>query len=168
VAAHAASVISRVPERAADCALAPPSRCRSMFSSTMIASSITTPIASVSPSSVIVLSVKSNTQIRPNVATIDSGIAAATIIVGRKRRMNTNTTSTASTPPNKSAVIVSSNDSRITCVLSRKPSRFAIWMPAGVCARALSMRRTNSSTIATELPFDCLDRPSATPGLPFM
>ena len=57
VAAVAANAISRVPMRAAAYASSPPSRWRSMFSSTTIASSITTPTASVMPSSVIVLSV---------------------------------------------------------------------------------------------------------------
>ena len=45
---------------------------------------------------------------------------------------------------------------------SRSGSRRACACASRPCAG------TNSSTIATELPFDCLERPSATPGLPFM
>jgi hypothetical protein len=62
VAAVAAKAISRVPLLAASVALSPCSRCRSMFSSTTIASSITTPTASAMPSSVMVLSVKPATR----------------------------------------------------------------------------------------------------------
>ena len=122
VAATAAKVISRVPSRAASSAFLPSSRWRSMFSRTMIASSITTPIARVSPSSVIVLSVKSKIQIIPKVVISDIGIAAATIRVGLKRRTKTNTTTTASSPPTQSASIVSSKDSRIVRELSMNPS----------------------------------------------
>ena len=57
VAAVAAKAISLVPRDAASCDGSPMSRCRSMFSSTTIASSITTPTARVMASSVIVLSV---------------------------------------------------------------------------------------------------------------
>jgi hypothetical protein len=57
VAAVAAKAIWRVPLEAASRAEAPSSRWRSMFSSTTMASSITTPTASVMPSSVMVLSV---------------------------------------------------------------------------------------------------------------
>ena len=58
VAASAAKVISRAPSRAASTRDFPISRWRTMFSSTMIASSTTMPIASDSPSSVKKLSVK--------------------------------------------------------------------------------------------------------------
>ena len=57
VAAVAANAICRAPISAALRVDSPDSRCRSMFSSTMIASSITTPTASAMPSSVIVFSV---------------------------------------------------------------------------------------------------------------
>ena len=57
VEAVAAKAISRVPLEAASKGSSPCSRCRSMFSSTTIASSITTPTASASASSVIVFRV---------------------------------------------------------------------------------------------------------------
>ena len=57
VAERAANAICRVPSRAAVTLSAPPSRCRTMFSSTMMASSTTMPTASESPSSVNVLNV---------------------------------------------------------------------------------------------------------------
>ena len=58
VAAIAAKVIWRAPVLAAATGAIPLSRYRTMFSSTMIASSTTMPTASESPSSVKVLSVK--------------------------------------------------------------------------------------------------------------
>src|SRR5882757_6720140 len=57
-----------------------------MFSSTTIASSITMPTASASASSVIMLSVKCASIIRPNVEMIDTGIEIAAITVERKLR----------------------------------------------------------------------------------
>ena len=57
VAAVAAKAISLVPRDAASWEESPWSRWRSMFSSTTIASSITTPTASVMASSVMVFSV---------------------------------------------------------------------------------------------------------------
>ncbi len=83
VAAVAAKAICAVPLEAATRGSSPSSRCRSMFSSTTIASSITTPTASVIASSVIVLSVKPSSHITPKVVTSEIGIAAPTISVGR-------------------------------------------------------------------------------------
>ena len=57
VAAVAAKAISAVPRDAASRGGVPCSRCRSMFSSTTMASSTTTPTASAIASSVMVLSV---------------------------------------------------------------------------------------------------------------
>ena len=70
-----------------------------MFSSTTIASSITMPTESVSASIVIMLSVKPMYQIRPNVATIDVGIAMAEMIVERRFIRNSITTNAASSEP---------------------------------------------------------------------
>ena len=72
---------------------------RQMFSSTTIASSMTMPTASVSASIVIEFSVNPMYQIRPNVATIDVGIAMAEIIVERTFQRKTKTTSAASSDP---------------------------------------------------------------------
>ena len=58
VAASAAKVISRAPSREASTLLFPISVCRTIFSSTMIASSTTMPMARERPSSVKKLSVK--------------------------------------------------------------------------------------------------------------
>ena len=63
-----------------------------MFSSTTMASSITTPTISTSASIVTLLSVKSSAHIMPNVEITDAGIATAAIIVERQLRMNASTT----------------------------------------------------------------------------
>ena len=101
-----------------------------MFSSTTIASSITTPTASASASSVMVLSVKPKIHMKPKVPISEIGIAAATINVGRVRRRNTKTVRTASSAPKISANCVSATDSRIdfeksaaaSCSLNEKPT----------------------------------------------
>ena len=66
-----------------------------MFSRTTIASSMTMPTASVRPSSVMLLSVKSMPRISVNVATIDAGMASAEMITARRLRMKNITTTAA-------------------------------------------------------------------------
>ena len=61
------------------------------FSSTTIASSITTPTISTRASMVTLLSVKSNSFMTANVAMIEVGIATAAISVERHDRMNSST-----------------------------------------------------------------------------
>src|SRR6266404_991975 len=58
-----------------------------MFSSTTIASSITTPTISTSASIVTLFSVKLSARIIPNVAIVEAGIATAAMIVERQLRM---------------------------------------------------------------------------------
>ena len=62
------------------------STCRKMFSSTMIASSITIPTISTSASMVTLFSVKPRASITPNVEITDTGIAMAAITVLRQLR----------------------------------------------------------------------------------
>ncbi len=66
-----------------------------MFSSTTIASSMTMPTASVSASSVMLLSVKSIARISVNVAMIEAGMARAEMMTARTFRMKNMTTSDA-------------------------------------------------------------------------
>ena len=66
-----------------------------MFSSTTIASSMTMPTASVSASSVMLLSVKSMPRISVNVAMIETGMASDEMITARRLRMKNITTSAA-------------------------------------------------------------------------
>ena len=68
-------VISAIAARVASSGLQPRSRYFSTFSTTMIASSTTSPMASTSPISVSVLIEKPNAAIRPNVATSETGMA---------------------------------------------------------------------------------------------
>ena len=70
-----------------------------MFSSTIMASSITIPTARVSPSSVIEFSVKSMMRISVNVVTIDVGIAMELISTMRQSRMKSQTIRDASKLP---------------------------------------------------------------------
>ena len=61
---------------------------RKMFSSTTMASSMTTPTISTSASIVMLFSVKFSQYIAPKVAMIDAGIATAAMTVARQLRMN--------------------------------------------------------------------------------
>ena len=70
-----------------------------MFSSTTIASSMTMPTASVSASSVMLLSVKSMARINVNVAMIEAGMATEAMMTARRFLMKKNTTSDASRLP---------------------------------------------------------------------
>ena len=93
VVASTASPISRVASRAASSGRMPfSSMNRKMFSSTTIASSITTPTISTRASIVTLLSVKLSAHIIPKVDTTDAGIATAAIKVVRQFRMNASTT----------------------------------------------------------------------------
>ena len=70
-----------------------------MFSRTTIASSMTMPTDKVSASIVSMFSVKPMNQIRPNVETIDVGMAMAAMIVERKFPRKTRTTRAARSDP---------------------------------------------------------------------
>ena len=86
--ASTARAISRVPCRAADMPSIPSSSmCRKMFSWTTTASSITMPIARISPSIVILLSVKPMYRMNMKVGMIDVGMARVAIRVVRQSRM---------------------------------------------------------------------------------
>ena len=64
------------------------SMCRKMFSCTTTASSMTMPMARISASIVMLLSVKPMKSMNRNVAMIDVGIASVAISVVRQSRMN--------------------------------------------------------------------------------
>ena len=70
-----------------------------MFSSTMMASSITIPTASVSPNNVIELSVKFIARIRVKAVMMEVGMASDEISTVRQSRKNMNTTTEASREP---------------------------------------------------------------------
>ncbi len=80
--------ISLVPSLAAVWWSLPLSRCRTMFSRTTIASSISSPIASDSASSVIVFSVKPKIHIPKNAEMTEIGSASPVMIVERHEFRN--------------------------------------------------------------------------------
>ena len=89
VVATTAVAISCVALAAASRAESPYSSIwRKMFSCTTTASSTTMPIARISPSMVMLLSVKPITYINANVAIIDVGIESVAMSVVRQSRMN--------------------------------------------------------------------------------
>ncbi len=165
-AAMAAKVTCRVPFEAASKGASPPSRLRSMFSITTMASSMTTPTTNAMASSVITLSVKPITQMTPNVATSESGIERPTIRVGRVRRRNTNTVTVASRAPKNRANSVSATASRMANEKSIKPSPIGKDIPAGMVSWIRVRRRRASSAIATVLAPGCFSSPMHTVGSP--
>ncbi len=88
VVATTAKPISRLPSMAANSAGWRCSMRRTMFSSTTIASSTTSPIASTSPSSVSVLIEKPRAAITMNEETIATGMVSAGISVARMEPRN--------------------------------------------------------------------------------
>jgi hypothetical protein len=92
VVASTARPISRVPSIAASRGERPfSSITRNTFSSSMIASSITTPTINTSASIVTLLSVKSIAFITAKAPMIDVGMAMAAMIVDRHDRMKSST-----------------------------------------------------------------------------
>ncbi len=84
VVAATARPISAVPSRAAVMRSAPRSMCRTMFSRTTMASSMSTPIASDRPSSVMKLSVYPHSQTAMNAATAEVGSDKPVMSVDRQ------------------------------------------------------------------------------------
>ena len=105
VVAVTASPISAVPLRAAVMRSSPRSRCRMMFSRTTMASSISTPIASDRPSSVMKFSVKPASHTAMKAAIAEVGSDRAVMSVERHELRKANTTSTVSPAPRISASI---------------------------------------------------------------
>ena len=91
------AVISAIAARVASSGRIPRSRNFSMFSTTMIASSTTRPIARTRPHSVRVLIENPKTAIIANVATSETGIAIIGMAVARNPCRKTNTTIKTST-----------------------------------------------------------------------
>ena len=106
------AVISAIAARVASSGPIPRSRNFSMFSTTMIASSTTRPIARTSPHIVRVLIENPKAAIIANVATSETGIAIMGMAVARKPCRNTNTT-----------ISTSRNASRSVCQTSVMFSR---------------------------------------------
>ena len=105
VVAVTARPISCVPMLAAVRRSLPISMCRTMFSRTTMASSISTPIASDKPSKVMKLSVNPHAQTAMKAAMTEVGSANAVMSVERHELRNAYTTKIVSTAPNISASI---------------------------------------------------------------
>ncbi len=80
---------------------------RKMFSSTTMASSMTTPTISTSASIVTEFSVKSSARIMPNVAMTEVGMATPAMTVARHERMKRSTTRHARMLPRTRCVSIS-------------------------------------------------------------
>ncbi len=83
---------SRALASAAAIGVMPASIWRVAFSSTTMASSTTKPVATISAISERLFRLKPARYMKPKVATIETGTAAAGMSVARKRRRKTNTT----------------------------------------------------------------------------
>ena len=83
---------SRAPRRAASMRGMPSSKCRLTFSTTMMASSTTSPMASTMASRVSRLIEKPSASMTVKVPTMDSGMATSGMIRERNEPRNTNTT----------------------------------------------------------------------------
>ena len=119
VVAMTARPISAVPSRAASRWSFPFCMCRTMFSRTTIASSISMPIARERPISVSTFSVKPNIRIAMNAATTEIGSVRPVMTVERHELRNRNTMNTVSSPPSTSVTCTSSIDSRMNVESSR-------------------------------------------------
>src|SRR4029453_4430151 len=119
-----------------------------MFSSTTIASSMTSPTRRVSHSIVIEVSVKPWYQMSPNVAMIEVGIAIAAIRVERQFQRNTSTTAAASIEP----TIRGSSTLLIDALMNSDMSRTTrMSYPAGTVDTISDNRSLTESTTWTVL-----------------
>ncbi len=128
VVATTARPISAVPLRAAVTRSSPRSMCLTMFSRTTIASSISTPIASDRPSSVMKLSVNPHAHTAMNAATAEVGSERAVISVERQEFRNAYTTKIVSAAPKTSA---STTLLRLLSASRRRPRSISSFVPLG-------------------------------------
>src|SRR5260221_405456 len=103
----------------------PSAMCRSTFSITTIASSTTSPVASVMPNSVNVLMENPNALIKINVPTNDTGMVIAGMNVLRQSCKNKKMTIITSAIACSSVIITSRIDSLTTLVVSKAIAYFS-------------------------------------------
>ena len=164
VVAITANPISLVPLTAACSGFSfSSSWCRNAFSSTMIASSTTMPIAMVSARSVKLLIENPRKYMIANVEMIDAGMARPGMIVARRFRKNTKMISTTRI----AAISSVRRASAIECVTNTDPSyALCSFTPSGnVCWMAGSSSRMFRAT-SRRFAFDCRTTPMATDGDP--
>src|SRR5438046_3835703 len=133
--------------------------CLSMFSMTTIASSTTSPVASVTPNSVSVLIEKPNSLTNANVPTSDTGIVIAGISVVRQFWRNRNMTSTTRPIASASVVTTSRIDSETTLVVSNATSTLS---PGGKRADSLLSSASTSRYTCSELAVGSCSTPTPT------
>ena len=139
-------------------------RRRTMFSTTMIASSTSAPSAMAMPPSVMVLMVAPSAFIDRIAATSDSGMATRVIAVARADSRKANTMATTSTAPSSSALHRLSMETRMKSAW-RKMWR-SIFMPVGSPAWISSSVASRRSVSSSVLAPGCFWMPSTTAGLP--
>ncbi len=151
--ARTARAISFVPTRAAVMASMPSSSmCRKMFSWTTTASSMTMPMARISPSIVMLFRVNPIAFMNRNVGMIEVGMARVAIRVVRQSRMNSKIVSETSPAASRRWNFTSS----IEFLMNRDWSRMtSVEMSGGRAALRSSSRALMSSTTATVFVPDC-------------
>ena len=130
-----------------------------MFSSTMIASSTTMPMARLRPSSVKVLSVKPKKYSTMKVPMIEVGIASSTLKVAVQLPRNSQHTSDVTSAASTSVNLNSSTESSMNLVVSKLT---AIFMPSGNCFATSAMRALTPCATATVFEPRCLRIPMPT------
>ena len=147
VAAIAAKAISCVPVLAASVLVSPSSLFLYMLSITIMASSMTSPIARVSPSMVMVLRVKPMKYRNTKAPVIATGMVIPVMSVAERFLRNRNTTTIASTPPTRSANSISSILSFMNVEASNATSAFMPAGSSGCISASLSLTSLASSTV---------------------
>ena len=131
--ASTARPISSVPLRAASKWSSPCSRCRTMFSRTTMASSMSSPIASERAISVSMFSVMLRKYMTMNAEMTEMGSVRPVMTVDRQELRNRKTMNTVSRAPSTSVIWTSATASRMKFEVSR-----TIWIstPAGSSVRS--------------------------------
>ena len=140
----------------------PPRKCRTMFSTSTMASSTSNPMTSDSASSVTVFIEKPSQYIAANVGMIDNGKAEADTSVARQSRRNSQTTAIARIAPSHSMFIDAVYSLRIMFTESltsvkltpgcAAPSASIAFVTASATATALVPRERWICTVTTGLP----------------
>ena len=152
VVAMTARPISAVPSRAAAKWSLPRCRCRTMFSRTTMASSMSIPMARERPIRVSTFRVKPNAFMAMNAATTEMGRVSPVMTVERHEFRNRNTMRTVRMPPMIIVVFTSWMESRMNAESSR-----TIWRdtPGGRSLPIFSTATRTPSATATVLAPDC-------------
>ena len=161
VVAMTARPISAVPSRAASKWSLPRCRCRTMFSRTTIASSISMPMASERPIRVSTFSVKPKTRMAMKPAMTEMGSVSPVMTVERHEFRNRKTMKTVSRPPISIVTFTSSIDSRMKVESSLMIERVT---PGGSSFFSFSTASRTPSATATVLAPDCFWTSSARAG----